>query len=123
MDRRDYMARYGSEKPILYRDDEEIELPTIKEVCPTCRGTGKHVNPSIDAHGISPKEFHEDPSFAEDYFRGAYDVVCYECGGNNVIDVVDRENCPQYLLDEYDEQIEEEQSFRRMSEAERRMGA
>ena len=45
---------------ILWEDDEdEVELELEWEVCPTCEGRGKHVNPSIDAHGISVQEFYE----------------------------------------------------------------
>ena len=66
-----------------------IMLPVKKEVCPRCRGEGKHVNPAVDGNGISPEEFINDPDFEEAYFSGVYDVVCEECGGENVIDVID----------------------------------
>lgn len=61
-----------------------LELPMTRVVCGTCRGTGFHVNPSIDCNGITEEEFAEDPEFAEAYFNGSYDVTCYECRGNNV---------------------------------------
>lgn len=64
-------------------------LPARYEVCTTCRGKGKHVNPSIDAHGISREEFDEDPDFMEDYLSGFYDVTCYECHGKRVVPVID----------------------------------
>ena len=32
-------------------DETEVALPTRFVVCPTCRGTGTHVNPSIDCGG------------------------------------------------------------------------
>lgn len=69
--------------------EEEVEMPFIWEVCPTCRGRGRHVNPNIDSNGISPEEFEEDPSFREDYFNGIYDVCCYGCNGKRVIAVPD----------------------------------
>ena len=62
-----------------------IEHPAHNEVCGLCAGKGSHVNPSIDAEGISSEEFDEDPGFREDYFRGVYDVSCYECGGKRVV--------------------------------------
>lgn len=79
-------------RPVLYLEDgSELKLPVKREVCPVCDGTGTHVNPSIDSHGIGADEFADDPDFAEEYFGGVYDVVCNECGGRNVVDVVDIE--------------------------------
>jgi hypothetical protein len=67
----------------------EVIFPANFEVCYRCDGTGKHVNPSVDGHGISREEFAEDPDFEEAYFRGDYDVTCSECGGNRVVPVID----------------------------------
>lgn len=67
----------------------EVSLPAKFEVCGTCDGRGSHVNPSIDADGISPEDFAEDPEFAESYFGGAYDQPCNECGGRRVVAVID----------------------------------
>lgn len=80
--------------PLLMEKAEEsgldrIEVHTRFEICETCQGRGTHVNPSIDAHGISAEEFAEDPEFAESYFSGLYDVACYKCGGERVIPVPD----------------------------------
>jgi hypothetical protein len=76
-----------------YVDDEdeerELKLPAVFEVCDLCGGRGKHVNPGVDAGGISQEDFYDDPDFAEDYFGGMYDVPCYRCGGKNVEPVVD----------------------------------
>ena len=70
-------------------DDEDVLLtarfPVKWVVCPTCEGHGKHVNPSIDAHGLTQNDFDEDPEFAREYFSGAYDVTCYECKGKRVV--------------------------------------
>ena len=66
-------------------DEVEVEFPAHYEVCSRCRGTGKHVNPAVDGHGISPEEFAEDPDFEEAYFSGVYDVTCEECGGERVV--------------------------------------
>ena len=56
-------------------------------VCPTCNGKGVHVNPSIDAHGISPEEFDEDPDFYRDYMKGVFDAQCYGCAGIRVVPI------------------------------------
>jgi len=74
-----------------------ILLPSKRVVCPQCDGTGKHVNPAIDGHGLSADDFAEDPDFAESYFSGVYDVRCELCNGNNVIDEVDEERCKTKL--------------------------
>jgi len=102
------------------------ELPTYKIVCPTCNGTGKHVNPAIDCNGLSHADFDCDPDFHESYMRGDYDVSCYECGGNNVVDSVDREkakrDCPE-LLAEFDDWMQSAAESDAIEAAERRMGA
>lgn len=74
-----------------------IELPARRVVCPRCEGEGKHVNPAIDSHGISPEEFDADPDFAEGYFSGRYDVRCEGCKGDRVIDEVDEKACRKSL--------------------------
>lgn len=63
----------------------EVEVPFRWEVCPTCQGSGCHVNPSIDAGGITREDFDEDPDFAHDYMSGRYDVQCSECRGKRVV--------------------------------------
>ena len=63
------------------------------EVCPTCQGTGTHVNPNIDRQGLSPSEM--DPGFREQYFSGAYDQPCNECGGRRVVPSLTPRNAEQ----------------------------
>lgn len=79
-----------------YCQDEEgyvtLSFPCRFVVCDTCGGKGSHVNPSIDAHGITQEEFDEDPEFRENYFSGAYDVPCYECHGKRVVPEIDEES-------------------------------
>ncbi len=97
-----------------YETDEMVELPAKFEVCSTCEGRGKHVNPSIDSRGLSAEDFAEDPDFAEDYFNGTYDVACVECKGKRVVPVLDTDRATpeQITLAEdatrahYDEQAE-----------------
>ena len=124
MEARHRAAMHGGAKPpSLFIDDEEHFLPWRYEVCPLCQGRGRHTNPAIDAHGISPEEFAADPDFAADYFGGVYDVTCYECKGHNVVPVVDRDALDADMLAAYDAQITEEAEFRSVCEAERRAGA
>src|SRR5262245_37322369 len=54
-------------------------------VCPVCEGEGKTVNPAIDCHGLTREDFADDPDFAEDYRRGAYDITCRGCKGLRVV--------------------------------------
>ena len=109
-------------------EDEEYEavFPAKYITCELCSGKGTHVNPSIDAHGISEREFDEDPDFREEYFAGTYDVSCYRCQGKRVEPVVDEES----LSDEqkanlklYHDRLQADAEFAREVEAERRMGA
>ncbi len=65
-------------------DELAFEAPAKYEVCERCHGTGKHVNPSVDGHGITDAEFADDPDFADDYYSGRYDVTCEVCGGKRV---------------------------------------
>ena len=114
----DIREDYSAEPPEV----DGVALPTKMEVCPACRGKGTHVNPSIDSNGISAEAFAEDPDFAEDYFSGVYDVVCYVCHGRNVVPVVDEDACDPELLAAYNEQQEAYWDYRAEVAAERRMG-
>lgn len=107
-------------------DDEgyerELVIPSKFDVCPVCRGEGKHVNPAIDAGGLTAEDFHDDPDFAECYFGGTYDVTCNRCNGRRVVRVPDYEAMTdedRRLLEEH-EQAERE--YRAEIEAEIRMG-
>jgi DnaJ-class molecular chaperone len=84
------------------------------DVCPTCNGKGSHVNPSIDAGGLTAEDFYEDPGFAEDYMSGMYDEPCNECKGNRVVPVTSDERVRK--------QIEKDDEFLCIQMAERRMG-
>lgn len=109
---------------IIVEDEDGLEhqLPSVYAVCPTCRGKGRHVNPSIDAHGLSREDFAADPDFAEDYFSGAHDVECYGCGGKRVVLVVDEERCPKHLLELYREAEREREQDARDEASARRFG-
>jgi hypothetical protein len=69
-------------------EEREVEIPVEFEVCGTCEGKGKHVNPSIDSHGITEDEWGQwSPEEQETYLSGGYDVECYECSGKRVVPV------------------------------------
>jgi hypothetical protein len=88
-------------------DTIELEgVPFIWEVCRTCNGKGKVVNPNIDRHGITPEEFEMDPQFYEDYVRGFYDVPCFMCDGRRVIPVPNDKSCDPEQLKMIQEHIE-----------------
>jgi hypothetical protein len=64
---------------------ESVEVYIVWEVCTVCDGRGSHVNPGIDADGITGSEMAElGPEFQRSYMRGDYDVPCYGCGGRRV---------------------------------------
>ncbi len=113
---------------IDYREDADDEgldltLPAKVEVCPTCGGRGKHVNPSIDAGGLSREDFYEDPDFADEYMSGRYDVACYECHGRNVTLTVDESRVSADDLAVLHSHWESERQSRSERLAEMRMGA
>jgi len=106
-------------------DDTPVEhvLHLRYQTCGSCQGRGKHVNPSVDSHGISAYEFDEDPDFRDDYFSGTYDVTCYECKGERVSLAIDEKRTAPEALKAAEEFFEGEASHRAECEAERRMGA
>lgn len=103
--------------PVLFLEDgTEFALPTTWGVCGVCNGEGSHVNPSIDAGGLSAEDFADDPDFEEDYRSGTYDVPCAKCQGRTTVRVValDRLTDEQRRL--YERQLREDAQH----EAERR---
>ena len=134
LDRRDAAALFGSMLPAESELDEEnmtlqvtldvagaeksFTFPCKYDVCDLCDGKGRHVNPSIDAHGISPDEFEDDPEFEEDYFGGVYDIPCNQCRGKRVQPVIDREAVDPEALALFDKWVEEEAYHRLEAEAE-----
>ena len=65
--------------------DGKLKGQTKFEVCDICSGSGKTVNPSIGAGGLTQEDFDEDPDFEERYMDGNYDVVCAGCNGEKVV--------------------------------------
>ena len=123
-----WYSRFDEKRMVLIleeagKDGEDIEIPARYEVCSTCDGKGSHVNPSIDAHGISPEEFAEDPDFAESYHRGDYDQPCNECGGRRVVPVMDEDRTSPEIIKLVNDRINDHYAYIAECEAERRMGA
>ncbi len=104
-------------------DEESVTVRLKYEVCSTCEGRGKHVNPSIDSNGISAEDFDEDPDFRESYLSGAYDVTCYGCKGQRVVLDVDWDNVEPAIQKRIDAKLEGEAQYEAECAAERRMGA
>jgi hypothetical protein len=108
-------------------EGEEItyELPSVMMVCDRCEGHGMHLNPSIGEHAYTPEEFHEsfDDEEAQEYFTrgGMYDVTCEECGGRNVVPVVDRDRADKKILAIYDRKMEADAEYEAMARSEERM--
>ena len=88
--------------------DDVVTVPSKFVVCPLCRGTGSHVNPSIDCNGLTAEDFDEDPDFREDYMNGTYNVPCNQCGGKNVVPELDfPEDIQQRINDIYKSRAED----------------
>lgn len=77
-------------------EDVEMALPSKNEVCGNCQGYGTHDHRGI-IDGALTEDQVRDPDFMEDYANGNYSVPCEECGGANVVLVVD-----EYVLDHDD---------------------
>jgi len=102
----------------------DVPLPTAMEVCPTCRGRGRHVNRAIDGNGITADEWWNewDDESREMYLTGGYDVVCEECDGQNVVEVVDEDACSPELLAAWQDEEMAMAEMRATERMERMMG-
>jgi len=89
----------------------DVELPWKWSVCTTCRGEGRHVNPSIDCGGISAQDFHDDPDFADEYMRGTYDQDCTRCAGKRVVPAVDVDAMSSELMALWEAQVNDDAAY------------
>jgi hypothetical protein len=107
--------------------NETWKFPAKFEVCPTCQGKGTHVNPSIDAGGITESEWSDwDYEERETYLSGGYDVDCYGCRGQRVVPEIDTSRLtPQQKVgfELLEAQQRDDADFRACQRAERMMGA
>ena len=82
----------------------EIQLPTQKIVCPSCDRNGHHFRNDLDETSLV-RSMQDDGDYEglECYYKGAYDVICTECNGANVVDVIDwdyfKDKFPKYYND------------------------
>lgn len=120
---------YPGAEDRVYRPFKAYVFPCKLVDCPTCRGKGKHVNPSIDAGGLTSEDFDRDPGFRAAYFGGSYDVSCYGCDGKRKVPAIDvrelhDEDRPVYERWKawYDEQQADAEADRRERAAELRHG-
>lgn len=109
--------------PVLYMEDgTERNLPWEWSVCPVCRGNGSHVNPSIDAGGLTSADFADDPDFADDYMSGMYDVPCNRCSGKRVVPSVAWDVLTDEEASAYRQQLEDDAAADAAQRAELAMG-
>lgn len=99
--------------------DGRLRGRTNYEVCQMCRGSGSHVNPSIDSSGINCDDFDDDPDFFEAYKRGDYNVTCYECGGLRVVPEIQFD---KKIAEAIERWVRDENDYVRTCAMERAMG-
>jgi len=102
-------------------DDVEIEIPSKWDVCPVCDGKGTHVNPSIDAGGLS-RDSMDDPEFMDDYMSGAYDQTCNYCQGRTTVRVPDEDAMSDADRKLWYDHLRDEAAYEAECQAEIRMG-
>jgi hypothetical protein len=86
-----------------------IPATTERIVCPTCNGNGNHFRKDLDENEMI-KSIQEDgdEDSMEAYQSGAFNQICTECNGRNVIDQVNFDNLPQWAIDSINEYNKEE---------------
>ena len=122
----DLRVRNGGNNRVPVLEDEDgtkTELPWKWEICPTCDGRGKHVNPSIDSGGLTSRDFYEDPDFRDEYMSGRYDVTCYQCGGRSSVPAVDLDRLTPEQRDRLEARERDDAEYHAMRLAEIRAGA
>lgn len=92
-----------------------LDLPAKNEVCHDCDGEGYVLCEGMRGYAYSAEELYEsfDAEERAEYFRpgGRYDVVCPTCKGKNVVKVVDEDNIPASLKDQYGEYLVYEEAM------------
>jgi hypothetical protein len=102
-------------------DDGIIQVTAAYQVCPECDGHGHHFRSDLDEnHLLNMMEEDGDYEGIESYHRGRFDQVCDTCEGQRVVLKYDLPEWADKLVYEW---WMEESLSRRISDAERRMGA
>lgn len=109
---------------LLYNDEDgevEVEVDVVFEVCSLCHGKGTHVNPAIDAGGLTRDDFNDDPDFYQEYRSGRYDVRCAECNGHNVVPTISPDADPE-IAKRIQKKIQDDHDYAHLCAMERAMG-
>lgn len=109
-------------------DERSVTFPAVYVVCDVCEGKGKHVDPAIDAHGITEDEYSTwSIDEQEAYFHGGYDIDCMTCKGRRVLAVINEDAIVNPVLIKelvaYNEQLRENDESESIARHERMMGA
>lgn len=104
---------------------EEVDLPSVKEVCGNCEGEGVTLVESLRG-AFTESEFREcfdDEDSREEYFKGghgAYGQTCETCKGLRVVDAIDWEalGADKRLHERVEAQIKRDRRARREQAAE-----
>ena len=83
-----------------------IECDAERIVCPRCNGEGHHFRNDLDENLMvdSFREDGDDDGFNA-YRGGAFDQVCTECNGKNVVDVPKLPKWADDCVYEYEEEL------------------
>lgn len=107
--------------------EQTLIVPAKWEICPACEGCGTDRGAGVecDGGGFTSSEWAEqDDEFCENYLSGVYDKPCSECRGHaGRVQVIDREAADPATIAAYDQHCREEDDYRAICAAERRMGA
>jgi len=113
----------GHENDAEWVDGDTILVTGRMGVCPMCEGTGYHVRHDLDDSALVDSMREDgDEEGLEAYFNGAYDEVCTECGGKNVVLVPDEDSIPEWARKAMKRFNDDRDYDRAVMEAERRMG-
>jgi hypothetical protein len=77
---------------------KHLSLDAERIVCPTCNGEGHHFRSDLDENDMVDS-FNEDgdDDGLEAYQNGAFDEICRECNGKNIVDVPNWEYAPKWV--------------------------
>jgi hypothetical protein len=98
----------------LYDENYEpisLLVPCKKIVCPNCNGTGASFGSDCNESSLV-QGLEEDCDFEglENYYKGAYDKICNDCNGKNVVDEFDWKFIEKNHPKEYAQILEYERS-------------
>ena len=119
-----------SEKLLIGKADGiYAKLPATVDWCPCCNGSGYRSKYDVEGYDINEMMYEDgvlDREFAEDYFGGKTDVVCNECEGTKIQNIVDYDSCNEVekeIVKHNQQAYRDEAEDRAYSDMERRMGA